>query len=152
MFVNTLVLRTEVDLEASARDMISRARESDLSGFGHADVPFERLVEVLNPARSQARNPLFQVMLSLQNLGQSMQQSLEVPGLRISGLDVESSAAKFDLQFTVWESDTADKVGGLTVALVYATDLFDESSAKSIGKRFDFSSRSNGCRSLGSGW
>ncbi|MQP34357.1 amino acid adenylation domain-containing protein [Rhodococcus erythropolis] len=135
MFVNTLVLRTEVDLEASARDMISRARESDLSGFGHADVPFERLVEVLNPARSQARNPLFQVMLSLQNLGQSMQQSLEVPGLRISGLDVESSAAKFDLQFTVWESDTADKVGGLTVALVYATDLFDESSAKSIGKR-----------------
>ncbi|MDV6277719.1 amino acid adenylation domain-containing protein [Rhodococcus erythropolis] len=135
MFVNTLVLRTEVDLEASAKDMISRARESDLSGFGHADVPFERLVEVLNPARSQARNPLFQVMLSLQNLGQSMQQSLEVPGLRISGLDVESSAAKFDLQFTVWESDTADKVGGLTVALVYATDLFDESSAKSIGKR-----------------
>ena len=98
-------------------------------------MPFERLVEVLNPARSQARNPLFQVMLSLQNLGQSMQQSLEVPGLRISGLDVESSAAKFDLQFTVWESDTADKVGGLTVALVYATDLFDESSAKSIGKR-----------------
>ena len=135
MFVNTLVLRTEVDLAASAKDMISRARESDLNGFGHADVPFERLVEVLNPARSQARNPLFQVMLSLQNLGQSMQQSLEVPGLRISGLDVESSAAKFDLQFTVWESDTADKVGGLTVALVYATDLFDESSAKSIGKR-----------------
>ncbi|MGC0365274.1 amino acid adenylation domain-containing protein [Rhodococcus sp. 27YEA15] len=135
MFVNTLVLRAEVDLAATAQDMILRARESDLDAFGHADVPFERLVEVLNPARSQARNPLFQVMLSLQNLGQSMQRSLEVPGLRISGLDVESSAAKFDLQFTVWESDSADKVGGLQVALVYATDLFDESSAKAIGKR-----------------
>ena len=152
MFVNTLVLRTEVDLEASARDMISRARESDLSGFGHADVPFERLVEVLNPARSQARNPLFQVMLSLQNLGQSMQQSLEVPGLRISGLDVESSAAKFDLQFTVWESDTADKVGGLN----RRTGLCDRPVRRVVcqinRKAVDFSSRSNGCRSLGSGW
>ncbi|MDV8129217.1 MULTISPECIES: non-ribosomal peptide synthetase, partial [unclassified Rhodococcus (in: high G+C Gram-positive bacteria)] len=135
MFVNTLVLRTDVDVNMSFIDLIARIRDIDLDGFGNSDVPFERLVEVLNPSRSQSRNPLFQVMLSMQNLGQSTQSSLEVPGLTISGLDVDSATAKFDLQFTIWESDATAASGGLSVALVYATDLFDEASVKSFAGR-----------------
>ncbi|MGR6027322.1 amino acid adenylation domain-containing protein [Rhodococcus erythropolis] len=135
MFVNTLVLRTDVDVNMSFIDLIARVRDIDLDGFGNSDVPFERLVEVLNPSRSQSRNPLFQVMLSMQNLGQSTQSSLEVPGLTISGLDVDSATAKFDLQFTIWESDATAASGGLSVALVYATDLFDEASVKSFAGR-----------------
>ena len=136
MFVNTLVLRTEIDINSSFADLVSRVRDIDLDGFGHADIPFERLVEVLNPSRSQSRNPLFQVMLSLQNLGQSTQSSVEIPGMTISGFDIESSTAKFDLQFTVSESDSSSSAGGLRVELVYATDLFDESTIRVLSERF----------------
>ncbi|WP_369028438.1 condensation domain-containing protein, partial [Nocardia farcinica] len=77
MFVNTLVLRTEVPAAATFTDLIAHARDRDLRAFAHSDVPFERLVEVLNPARSQARHPLFQVALFMQNLAPL---ALELPG------------------------------------------------------------------------
>ena len=68
MFVNTLVLRTGWIRRESFADLLAAPAETDLAAFAHADVPFERLVEVLNPVRSPARNPLFQVALSFQNL------------------------------------------------------------------------------------
>ncbi|MDI9916926.1 non-ribosomal peptide synthetase [Rhodococcus sp. IEGM 1379] len=132
MFVNTLVLRTEVDVAGTFESLLNAARTADLDAFGNADVPFERLVEVLDPARSQAHNPLFQVMLAFQNLGQSEQGSAELGGLTVTGVDLPSAIAKFDLQFTVWE-DT--ERGGLSLVIDYATDIFDASTIDSFASR-----------------
>ncbi|WP_072803374.1 non-ribosomal peptide synthetase [Rhodococcoides yunnanense] len=134
MFVNTLVLRTPVDGHSRFDKFLARNRSIDLQAFAHADVPFERLVEVLNPARSQARHPLFQVMLSFQNMERT---SLELPGLSVSMVDFETKGSKFDLQLTM--SQTVDEHGadaGLSCLFTYATDLFDESTVETLAARF----------------
>ncbi|WP_160096624.1 non-ribosomal peptide synthetase, partial [Rhodococcus sp. T7] len=134
MFVNTLVLRTEVDASESFVDLLGRVRETDLSAFGHADVPFERLVEVLNPPRSQARHPLFQVMLTFQNMGET---SLELPGLSVSGVEFDAAVAKFDLQLTLADAiGVSGEPAGLSAEFTYATDLFDESTVAGFADRF----------------
>ncbi|OZF39998.1 hypothetical protein CH296_01470 [Rhodococcus sp. 14-2496-1d] len=135
MFVNTLVLRTAVESDATFEDFLREVRGVDLAAFSHADVPFEKLVDALAPARSQARHPLFQVMLTFQNLDQT---SVEIPGLRVAALDYEADLAKFDLQVTLWNSIAAEgEPSGLTVALTYAADLFDESTMAEFGRRFE---------------
>ncbi|MEU2142678.1 condensation domain-containing protein, partial [Nocardia rhamnosiphila] len=134
MFVNTLVFRTELDRGESFAGLLSRQRETDIAAFAHADVPFERLVEVLNPARSTARHPLFQVGLSFQNLAQS---SLELPGLTVSGLEVDTEVSQFDLHLIV--ADGYDDNGaplGVHGHLTYATDLFDRATAQAMVDRF----------------
>ncbi|MFD6895956.1 non-ribosomal peptide synthase/polyketide synthase, partial [Rhodococcus sp. NPDC060086] len=132
MFVNTLVLRTRVDGGESFDEVLSRVRGGDLDAFGHADVPFERLVEVLNPERSTARHPLFQVMLSFQNLAAD---SVELPALAVSGVDIDTTTAKFDLQFVVTETAESERTA-YRVGLTYATDLFDESTITGFADRF----------------
>ncbi|MFE3255849.1 amino acid adenylation domain-containing protein [Nocardia sp. NPDC059091] len=134
MFVNTLVLRTDVDPAAGFADLLDLVRDTDVRAFGHADVPFERLVDLLDPARSQARNPLFQVMLSFQNLAPA---EFRLPGLTVSGTDLEVPFAKFDLQLTVQE--TVDERGdgtGMAAEFSYALDLFDEPTIASFARRF----------------
>ncbi|MBJ8348036.1 amino acid adenylation domain-containing protein, partial [Antrihabitans sp. YC2-6] len=134
MFVNTLVLRLQAESDLTFVDLLARARETDLAAFGHADVPFERLVDVLNPARSQARHPLFQVMLTFQNTGQV---SLELPGLSIASVDFDANLAKFDLQLTLNEITAEDgSQAGLSAEFSYATDLFDQSTVASFAERF----------------
>nr|WP_280471379.1 non-ribosomal peptide synthase/polyketide synthase [Nocardia cyriacigeorgica] len=131
MFVNTLVLRTGIDPAESFAELLDRVRRTDLDAYGNADVPFERLVELLAPERSQARNPLFQVMLAFQNLDRT---SLELPGLSVSALDLEENVARFDLQFTL--SEHGEPGAGMALALTYATELFDEATVAEIAGRW----------------
>ncbi|SCC56827.1 non-ribosomal peptide synthase/polyketide synthase, partial [Rhodococcus qingshengii] len=127
MFVNTLVLRTEVDPSAAFTTLLASARETDLQAFAHSDLPFERLVEVLDPVRSRAHHPLFQVALAFQNLGQN---SLALPGLTAAEFEIDETVAKFDLQLTISEVSE-----GLSATFTYATDLFDESTVRGFAAR-----------------
>ncbi|KQY33334.1 non-ribosomal peptide synthetase [Nocardia sp. Root136] len=134
MFVNTLVLRAEVDPAASFEELLTRTRAVDVAAFGHADVPFERLVELLDPARSTARHPLFQVMLAFQNMART---ALELPGLTVAGVELTIPFAKFDLQFEMVEdTDRHGAPHGIGVGLTYATDLFDADTVAGFADRF----------------
>ncbi|WP_245819997.1 non-ribosomal peptide synthetase [Rhodococcoides yunnanense] len=134
MFVNTLVLRTHVEASRSFADILTRAKEADLQAFAHADIPFERLVEVLNPERSTSRHPLFQVALSFENLPST---DLQLPDLHVSGVPFEAHIAKFDLSLTLREHVLADGVlDGISAEFSYAADMFDQSTVSDFAVRF----------------
>ncbi|MEW2625172.1 amino acid adenylation domain-containing protein [Streptomyces sp. NPDC048106] len=127
-FVNTLVLRTDVSGDPSFADLVERVRETDLRAFGAQDVPFERLVEVLNPARSMGRHPLFQVALAFQNTPAS---DLVMPGLDVDVAPGGTGAAKFDLSFNLAESFTeTGEPAGISGGIEFATDVFDRSTVE----------------------
>ncbi|MFI6367083.1 amino acid adenylation domain-containing protein [Nocardia sp. NPDC050630] len=133
MFVNTLVLRTRLTPEMTLTQLLEQVRGTDLAAFGHADIPFERLVQELNPARSHAHHPLFQVMLAFQNLAGAQ---FELPGLSVSAVSADSDTALFDLQITVSDSyDSAGAPAGISGAVIYASDLFDATTVTSIVDR-----------------
>ncbi|WP_255581302.1 condensation domain-containing protein, partial [Caballeronia sp. dw_276] len=130
-FVNTLVLRQRIDRRATFETLLARTREAALGAYAHQDVPFEQVVEDLKPQRSLGHSPLFQVMLILQN---APFEDMELPGLRLSGVDDETRAArtaKFDLTLNV---DTLDE--GLGASLEYDTDLFDRSTVERMAGHF----------------
>ncbi|WP_324195191.1 non-ribosomal peptide synthase/polyketide synthase [Nocardia puris] len=127
MFVNTLVLRADVRPDLSFADLVAEVRAADLRAFDHADVPFERLVDTLEPERSAARHPLFQVMMDLRNTARA---DLELDGLRVEELDIDTRSAKFDLQLSLTE--TGD---GLAAVFEYATDLFDADTVARVADR-----------------
>ena len=132
-FVNTLVLRTDTAGNPSFRDLVARVRASNLAAYGHQELPFERLVEVLNPARSLARHPLFQVMLALQN---NAPVSLDLVGLSVSVELVDTASAKFDLSISLGEQRASDgSPAGIEGVIEYATDLFDRSNVAALGER-----------------
>ncbi|SUE02485.1 non-ribosomal peptide synthetase [Prescottella equi] len=134
MFVNTLVLRSDVDPGGGFADLLARTREFDLAAFGHADLPFERLVDVLAPERSTAHSPLFQVMLEFQN---NELPRLELPGLVADPVAADLAVAKFDLQLTLAERhDDAGVPDGIAAVFTYATDLFDPGTVRELGERF----------------
>ncbi|CAM5497054.1 D-alanine--D-alanyl carrier protein ligase [Streptomyces californicus] len=126
-FVNTLVLRTDVSGDPSVRELLARVREIDLAAYAHQDVPFERLVEVVSPQRSMAHHPLFQVMVVLDN---NVEAAFDLPGVDASFEGADLGVAKFDLTFHLEE--TSD---GLSGEVQYASDLFDEASARGLGER-----------------
>ncbi|MFD4532984.1 amino acid adenylation domain-containing protein [Kitasatospora sp. NPDC058397] len=133
-FVNTLVLRTDTSGDPSFLELLERVRIGTLDAFGHQDVPFERLVELLNPARSTARHPLCQVMLT--SGGDAGQIRLGgLPG-RVEALD--SDLAKFDLTFAFGETFDRDGApAGLELSVEYAVDLFDRATAAATAARFE---------------
>ncbi|MFF0546079.1 amino acid adenylation domain-containing protein [Nocardia thailandica] len=133
MFVNTLALRTRVDPGAGFRDLLTTVRGVDLDAFANADVPFEQLVQALDPTRSTAHHPLFQVSLSLQNF---VEPVLELPGLRFEVQDFDRRSSAFDLSFDLRERFTDGGPAGIDGVLTYATDLFDHATAASFATRW----------------
>ncbi|MFB7621070.1 AMP-binding protein, partial [Kitasatospora sp. NPDC056181] len=133
-FVNTLVLRTDVSGSPSFGEVLRRVRERALDAYAHQDVPFERLVEELAPARSMARHPLFQVMLALQN---NTDPDLDLPGLNTTVVPGPQPPEKFDLSLTLRETfgDHA-RPRGISGQLGYATDLFEHGTVEAIAERF----------------
>ncbi|MGX9891615.1 non-ribosomal peptide synthetase, partial [Streptomyces sp. NPDC002276] len=132
-FVNTLVLRTDVSGDPTFRQVVERVREADLAAFAHQDVPFERLVEVLNPARSMARHPLFQVMLAFHN---NAQPDLDLPGVHAQAEPAGDVAARFDLSFSLGElRDENGGPAGLEGQVDYRTDLFSEETVRGLVDR-----------------
>ncbi|AQA22073.1 amino acid adenylation domain protein [Rhodococcus sp. MTM3W5.2] len=123
MFVGTLVLRTPVDAGAAFTDLLGACRDTDLDAYAHADLPFERLVEVLAPTRSTAHHPLFQVVLSTDDVAET---SLELPGITATALPLDAAIAKFDLHVAV---------AGDRVTWTYATDLFDADTVAGLADR-----------------
>nr|WP_245745820.1 non-ribosomal peptide synthetase [Nocardia altamirensis] len=138
-FANTVVLRTTVDAGATFTALLRSVRATDTAAFDHADLPFERLVEILRPARSQARHPLFQVMLSFQSRDE---RRVELPGVTVSGVELPVEVAQVDLRLTLSERNAAPPHGaaavpaGISAEFVYATDLFDEKTIAELGQRF----------------
>ncbi len=126
-FVNTLVLRTDLSGDPSFTDLLRRVREADLAAYAHQDVPFERLVEILNPARSLSRHPLFHVMVTHTPADTD---DLGLPGTETAAQDVAATTAKFDLSFGF-----ADTPAGMVGSIEYATDLFDRSTVRDLADR-----------------
>jgi len=101
-FVNTLMLRTHVNSKVPVIQLLKQVRQTALQAYAHQDIPFEYLVEQLNPARSLSYSPLFQVMLVLQN---TPQEQLELAGLKVSVEDTDSTIAQFDLTLSLVEHE-----------------------------------------------
>jgi amino acid adenylation domain-containing protein/non-ribosomal peptide synthase protein (TIGR01720 family) len=115
-FANTLVLRTSLAGNPTFCELLTRVREVTVAAYAHQDVPFEALVEALQPRRDLSQTPLFQVMFVFQN---TLLPTLKLPGLTLTTLDVHNGTAKFDCTLTL-----ADTEQGLTGSLEYSTDLF----------------------------
>ncbi|MGW3094287.1 amino acid adenylation domain-containing protein [Streptomyces sp. NPDC001102] len=132
LITNTLVLRADTSGDPAFRDLLARLRTADLTALDHQDLPFDRLVDELNPPRHPGRHPLFQVMLALQNNDPAV---LELDGHRVRLRPTATGTAKFDLFVDVLERHTPEGTpDGLTLHIEYATDLYDASTAEAFGR------------------
>ncbi len=125
-FVNTLVLRTKVNGNGTFRELLDQVRETTLRAYEHQDVPFEKLVEELQPERSLSRHPLFQVMFTLQDGGE-----LKLSGLELTWMDTANEIAKFDLSFFISETEN-----GLYAWFEYDTELFERPTVARMLRHF----------------
>jgi amino acid adenylation domain-containing protein len=128
-FVNTLVFRSRFSEQMTFRELLVQVREMALEAYAQQDLPFEKLVEELQPERSLSHSPLFQVMFDLQN---APMQDLELQGLRLTPLPFDSRMAKFDLVMTVSELD-----GRLNAQLEYNTALFDAATIRRMARHLE---------------
>lgn len=127
-FVNTLVLRTNISGNPSFQELLNRVREMTLSAYAHQDLPFEQLVETLQPERSLSHQPLFQVAFTLQN---TPTESLKLPGLTIKPLEMKNTTSKFDLTLEMEENQQ-----GLICSFEYNVDLFDDATITRMFSHF----------------
>ncbi|MFI1379972.1 amino acid adenylation domain-containing protein [Embleya sp. NPDC020886] len=132
-FVNTVVIRADVTGNPTFAELLARVRDTDLDAFAHQDLPFERLVEELNPARSLGRNPLFQVMVGYQNQGVGEVRFGDITPV---GERFTPPTAKFDLDFVFRETDLAAVPdGAVELGIEYAADLFDHTTVEDFAER-----------------
>ncbi|MFO7587676.1 MAG: amino acid adenylation domain-containing protein, partial [Gemmatimonadota bacterium] len=127
-FVNTLVMRTRLEDDPSFETLLDRVRETALGAYAHQDLPFEMLVDVLQPQRDLSHTPVFQVMFTLQNAPFT---APDLSGLRIEPLDEERGLAKFDLSLSIVDS------GRVSGTFEYNTDLFDRPAIEQVARRFE---------------
>jgi amino acid adenylation domain-containing protein len=130
-FVNTLVLRTDLGGNPDFQELLGRVREVALSAYAHQDLPFEKLVEELQPGRDLSRTPLFQVMMVFQNAPTAAKEGFEVPGLHLNSLGARSATTQFDL--TLAGTDTAQ---GLVISVEYQADLYNDSTITRLLEHF----------------
>ena len=123
-FVNVLAMRADLRGEPSFQELVGRVRRAALDGYQHQDLPFEKLVEELNPGRDMSRHPLFQVMFALQN---APHEALELRGVEVSRQLSPSLSTRFDLELHL--SEQGD---GWSGSLVYSRDLFDETTIETM--------------------
>ena len=127
-FVNTLVLRSQFEGIETFEDLLQQTKKTCLEAYAHQDVPFEQLVEELQPTRNAAINPLFQVMFALQN---APMDDIELPELRLAFVENESLISRFDLTIEVTETEA-----GLYLRWEYNSDLFDAWRIEKMGEHF----------------
>ncbi|MGW0822974.1 amino acid adenylation domain-containing protein [Streptomyces sp. NPDC002845] len=133
-FVNTLVLRTDTSGDPAFTELLERVRGTALAAYAHQETPFEQLVETLNPTRSPARHPLFQVALSLDP---DEATEFTLPGLRTSRVPVSTATAKFDLDIGAHEQRSEKgECLGLAGTVDYATELFDHGTVQDLTARW----------------
>ncbi|MER5883123.1 amino acid adenylation domain-containing protein [Streptomyces sp. NPDC001941] len=134
-FVNTLVLRNDTSGNPTFTELVDRTRAVDLAAYDHQDLPFERLVEDLSPARSLAHHPLFQVYVSMQSGGIA---DFELAGFACRPEPGRADIAKFDLSFFLAECEDGDGApAGLDGFVEYASDLFDRGTAEALAIRLE---------------
>jgi amino acid adenylation domain-containing protein len=126
-FVNTLVMRTDISGNPTFRELLARIREVALSTYAHQDLPFERLVEELQPKRDPSRNPLFQVTFQLLSDNESEETTDQ-----LRSVNVELLTSKFDLRCDLWH-----RSGGLTGYIEYSVDLFDAETVRLMARHFE---------------
>ncbi|MUM17177.1 hypothetical protein BI330_12400 [Mycobacterium sp. CBMA 623] len=136
-FVNTLVLRIDAGGDPTFADLLAQVRSRSLEALEHQDVPFEVLVEKLNPIRSRSSHPLVQVGLTWQNLpGQDTAEGLGLGDLRITQIPVHTNTARMDLTFSLGERFTGTgEPAGIGGAVEFRTDVFDVASVESLTAR-----------------
>ncbi|KJK54890.1 non-ribosomal peptide synthetase, partial [Saccharothrix sp. ST-888] len=133
-FVNTLVLRTDTSGDPTFTELLARVRDTALAGYGNQDLPFEHLVEALNPVRSLSHHPLFQIMLVLQN---NSRAQFAPPGLRVGEVELATTTSKLDLVFSLSERYAQDgSPAGIGAFVEYASDLYDPATVETMVVRW----------------
>jgi amino acid adenylation domain-containing protein len=127
-FVNTLVMRGDLSGNPTFLELLRRTRETTLEAYEHQDLPFEKLVDALNPPRDLSFTPLFQIMFVLHN---GPRGTLDLPGLVLQELEFDRGASMFDLTFEVWQQD------GLRCSFEYCTALFDKPMIRRLARSFE---------------